>query len=193
MKLTRYLFITLLMLGIAQATTAKSVEKTAYIFGFAASFNDSTVYFTDIQEVKGAFMQEKTKFLVNRDEYSSQLHKYLENQGNKYMTCVTCYAFDRKDAQKKYDKMMKKYTVKAKNRFIIKEIKSPDFVYEGVTPDDDTEKIYDKKAVKEARKRAKMLAKEKKRAAKEQMRKEKRERMRPMGPPPTGGEPGERR
>ena len=31
------------------SASAKNEVKTAYIFGFASSFNDSTVYFTDVR------------------------------------------------------------------------------------------------------------------------------------------------
>ena len=40
----------------------KCVQKL-YAFGFAASFNDSTVYFTDIQEIDSAWVNEKNEFL----------------------------------------------------------------------------------------------------------------------------------
>ena len=35
-------------------TTAFAGNNKVYLYGFAASFNDSTVYFTDIQEVDSA-------------------------------------------------------------------------------------------------------------------------------------------
>ena len=59
------------------ATTVISAKRTAvdkvYMFGFAASFNDSTVYFTNVQTVDSAWMDTKTKFLLGRDNYSYQL------------------------------------------------------------------------------------------------------------------------
>jgi hypothetical protein len=113
----------------------RQVDKV-YIYGFAASFNDSTVYFTDIQEVRGAYMHTKSKFLVNRDEYSHQLRNYLKEKGYYQPTCITCYAYDRKKAQKGYDKLRRKYTVKAKNRFVVIDIKEQDFKYQPVTPDE---------------------------------------------------------
>ena len=50
-----------------------------YAFGFSASFNDSIVYFTDIQEIDSAWINEKTKFLISRDNYSYQLKNYFNN------------------------------------------------------------------------------------------------------------------
>ena len=48
------------------------------MFGFSASFNDSTVNFTDIQAVNAYVENNHTHFLVNRDEYSYQLRYYME-------------------------------------------------------------------------------------------------------------------
>ena len=52
-----------------------------YAFGFAASFNDSTVYFTEIHEVDSVWINEKNKFLLNRNDYSNQLKGYLDAKG----------------------------------------------------------------------------------------------------------------
>ena len=179
MKLIKYILIAVLTMGYASQVSAKSKPVKAYLFGFAASFNDSTVYFTGIQEVNGAYMQEKSKFLVNRDEYSHQLRNYLKAQGNNYPTCVTSYAYDLKHAQKEYDKMRKKYTVKAKNRFIVVDIKETEFKYEAVTPDNDDMDDADWKASRKAKK-AELKAARK--AAKD-----KKPKGGHMGPPPMGG------
>ena len=51
------------------------------MFGVATSFNDSTLYITEIQEISGAYIDSKTKFLVERDNYSYQLRDYLKGIG----------------------------------------------------------------------------------------------------------------
>ena len=51
------------------SASAKNEVKTAYIFGFASSFNDSTVYFTDVQKVDSAYFTRKNKFLISRENY----------------------------------------------------------------------------------------------------------------------------
>ena len=111
----------------------KCVQKL-YAFGFAASFNDSTVYFTDIQEIDSAWVNEKNEFLVGRDNYSFQLKNYLTNIGLEHRTCVISYAIKRKDIEKKYRKMKEKY-VKAGN-FIIKYIENKDFHFTAIKPDE---------------------------------------------------------
>ena len=50
--------------GFALQVSAKQKIEPRYLFGFAASFADSTVYFTDIQKVDSAWIDTKTKFLL---------------------------------------------------------------------------------------------------------------------------------
>ncbi len=100
----------LLMLSLNLSAKARIVNKV-YGFGFAASFNDSTVYFTDIQEIENVGVEERTDFLWGREHYSNQLKEYLTN--NKFertRTVVLVFAQNRKDIDKKYLKMKAKYT-----------------------------------------------------------------------------------
>ncbi len=106
----------------------------AYVFGFASSFNDSTVYFTEIQELDSVYIETKTKFLFSRENYSSQLREHLQQEGVKAPTCITCFALKKKDIEKKYARLRKKYTVNGK--FIVKEVKQPGFCYEAIRPDE---------------------------------------------------------
>lgn len=129
MNMKRYI---LTLITALFCLTGWSVEKPAhvYIFGFAASFNDSTVCFTDIQELDSAYIDSRTKFLYSRENYSYQLRDYLQQQNFNTPTCVTVFALSKKDIEKKYVNFRKKYTKDGK--FIIKEIKSPDFVYNAI-------------------------------------------------------------
>lgn len=86
-----------------------------YMFGIAASFNDSTVYFTDIQELENVWINDKGNFLINRSEYSYQLKNYLEAQGHSHRTCIVSYAFKRKDIEKKFHKTRNKYVKRGNN------------------------------------------------------------------------------
>ena len=75
-----------------------------YLAGVSASFADSLVFFTDIQFVDSAAVDEKD-MLVGRASYSYQLKDYLEQkQGEQNRTC--CMFFNRKKA--KLEKEMKK-------------------------------------------------------------------------------------
>ena len=96
------------------ANAAKNDPKTAYIFGFASSFNDSTVYITGVQKVDSAYFVGKANFLVSRDNYSFQLRDYLEQQGAGYRTCAVFYDLNQKKVEKKWMKLYSKYTRKPK-------------------------------------------------------------------------------
>ena len=85
-----------------------------YVYGFAATFNDSTVYFTNIEEIDTAWVDTKSKFLYSRDNYSYQFRDYLKSQGVAHPTCITGYATSRKEAEKKYTALKRRYTSKGK-------------------------------------------------------------------------------
>ena len=72
---------------------AATKQTKIYIFGVATSFNDSTLYITEIQEISGAYIDSKTKFLVERDNYSYQLRDYLKGLGEQTPTAThhICY------------------------------------------------------------------------------------------------------
>lgn len=128
--------VALMLLIALSATTgsARNVRKTVYLFGLAASFNDSTVYVTDVQRVDSAWVDSRTRFLFSRDAYSQQLRQFLTEKGEKDRTCITTFAFDEKEAIKKFDKLIGKYTNNKKANFDIRYLKSSDFAYEAVQP-----------------------------------------------------------
>lgn len=133
MKNYRYLGMAVLVAAFC-FTTVVSAKRTAvdkvYMFGFAASFNDSTVYFTDVQAVDSAWMDTKTKFLLGRENYSYQLRNYLtDNLNEKNRTCIVMFGLKKEKVEKKYLKLKKQYTVKANNKFIIKHLTSDDFKF----------------------------------------------------------------
>ena len=97
MKITKIAFASIALACFSSlSASAKNDAKTAYIFGFASSFNDSTVYFTDVQKVDSAYFTRKSKFLVSRENYSYQLRDYLEQQGAGKRTCIVMFDFDQK-------------------------------------------------------------------------------------------------
>ncbi len=115
MKITKIALASLALACISSlVVSAKNEVKTAYIFGFASSFNDSTVYFTSIQQLDSATFTGKSHFLVNRDNYSYQLRDYLEQKGEGNRTCIVMYDFDQKKAEKKWNKLYLRYTQKPK-------------------------------------------------------------------------------
>ena len=119
----------------ASFSMAESQCTKLYMYGFAASFNDSTVYLTDIQEVDSAWTDVKTGFLYSRDNYSYQLRDYLKKTGVPHPTCITVYAKTRKEAEKKYVAMKRRYTTKG--NYIVKYIESTDFGFYPIIPNED--------------------------------------------------------
>ena len=114
--------------------TAAQKETTLFVYGFAASFNDSTVYFTDVQQIDKAWADSKTGFLYSRDNYSYQLRENLQARGIQHPTCITVYGKTRKEVEKKYVNMKKRYTTNG--RYDVKYIPSNEFRFEPIEPDD---------------------------------------------------------
>ena len=115
-----------------------------YIFGFAASFNDSIVHFTDIQAVDSVWIDYKTKLMAGRENYSYQLRDFLSTKNMPHRTCIVFYNQDRKKIEKKYLKMKRIYTLGTKkvrkntkkgatiNSYDIRNITSEDFKFRSV-------------------------------------------------------------
>ncbi|MBR2359033.1 MAG: hypothetical protein IKJ42_09735 [Bacteroidaceae bacterium] len=83
--------------------------QTVYIFGIAASFGDTIVYITDIQEIQGTALVNKG-FLEGRNMYSYQLKSYLENGANlPNRTCTVFFSEKKSKLEKTYAKLKQKY------------------------------------------------------------------------------------
>lgn len=126
---------------LVTSVMAGNRQTKVFLFGFAASFNDSTVYFTDIQTLDGAWVSSKNNFLLNRDNYSYQLRDYLASQGEEHRTCMVSYAFSEKEILRKMEKLKSRYTSGLKNRkgghsYNIKQLSSSDFHFNLISNDD---------------------------------------------------------
>ena len=137
MKLQRIFIVAALLLGWAGGSCAKGYKPAkVYMFGFAASFNDSTIYMTNIQKVDAYLVNDRTHFLANREDYSYQLRSYLQNSGlESYPTCATLFAESERAAMKKYLKLRNRYE-KAKKKYVIKGVTESQFNYKTVEPDE---------------------------------------------------------
>lgn len=123
----RKLILTLVVALTALTASAVNKPEKVYMYGFAASFNDSTVYFTSLQEIDSVYIDSKTKFLYSRDNYSYQLRDYLSAHGAENYTCTTVFALNRKAAEKKYAKLRKRYTQGGK--YTVKNLSKTDFFF----------------------------------------------------------------
>ena len=135
----KYIVLTLLVC-VAMGAEAKTVKaRHMYIFGFAASFKDSVVYMTEIQDVQGAMYDKKTKFLLGRDSYSDQLKTYFkEKKQMSDRVCMVMFSTSKKKAEKKYLKLRKKYVgdKKRPSTYEVRYVTIQDFEFEPVGMDE---------------------------------------------------------
>lgn len=166
MKLQHFLFIAaLLVLGTAAEAKRISIPKV-YAFGVAASFTDSIVYFTDVQELSNAWVDSKSRFLQNRDTYSYQLRDYLAfKQQLPHRTCIVFYNENHDKLMKKYQKIKLLYTQPKTGRqqFDVRYINVADFQFQVI---DLTEEVAAEAANEQEYEEAKTKMKQQKKAEK---------------------------
>ena len=139
MKILKYILLSLLLTAaMPTEMQAKRMKMPKmFMFGFSASFQDSIIYMTDVQEIEGAWYDTKTKFLLGRQHYSYQLKDYLattKQQPNR--VCVVMFALTRKEAENKFIKLRKEYTVKAKGKYDVRYLTNTDFKFQPVDMSD---------------------------------------------------------
>lgn len=164
-----------LAIGGAEAKRSSQVEKV-YIFGMAASFTDTIVHFTPIEEIDSAWIDKKM-FLMGREQYSYQLRDYLAQQlSMSQRTCVVVFDKSRKKLEKKRARMLSLYTTPPKKgrSYDVRHIEQQDFRFRCVNMS----------ALVEERLQAEQEQKEAAKAPKKKDKKDKKER------PGKPGEPG---
>jgi len=135
MKLIKQLTLAIVLMAAgATNVQAQNIKVPhAYMFGFVASFNDSTVYFTNIQQVDSVWVTKKKKMLAGRNNYSYQLREFFAQKRNMpNRTCVVVANTNRKKVEKKYIKMKNKYLVKSKKPYDVRNIADSDFKFSAV-------------------------------------------------------------
>ena len=110
MKQLKIILLFALILTVSSIEAKPLKTNSVYIFGFSASFKDSVIYVTDIQNVQEAWIETKNEFLLGRDQYSYQLKTYLaDSLSQPDRVCLVIFALKKKKAEKMYLKLMKKY------------------------------------------------------------------------------------
>lgn len=138
MKQLRLLLVATAFLTMLTAipASAKHVQvPKMYMFGFAASFNDTIVHFTDIQEIDSTWRESKNKFLLGRERYSSQLRNFLKNEkAMPNRTCIVIYNTKRSKLEKEFLKMRKLYTKfkDGKQHFDVRYTEPGEFRFKGI-------------------------------------------------------------
>lgn len=109
--LTALCAVLMLIAASTEASARKQLVPRMYMFGLAASFADTIVHFTGIQQVENVWIESKNDFLLERDNYSTQLRTYLDHEEDMpHRTCIVFYSKKRDKLEKKYLKMMRLYT-----------------------------------------------------------------------------------
>ncbi len=151
MKFLRHLTLAAAILtasAYVQISAKNEVVPKAYMFGFVASFNDSIVYFTDIQEVDSVWLTSKKRMLAGRSNYSYQLREHFNTQLNMpHRTCIVISDVKRKNVEKKYLKMKKQYTVKHAGKYDVHFLPMSEFKFKSINIDngDEPEQVAPKK------------------------------------------------
>lgn len=127
MKYVRMFMALAVVLTLCSAFTMKSKDKPVYAFGIAASFNDSVVYYTDIQILDSVSLG-KGGMLPQRELYSYQLKNYVDYHKQKpNYTCMIYFDENKKKLQKEVDRVIAKYR---KSRMVLEEVPVADFKFE---------------------------------------------------------------
>jgi hypothetical protein len=120
------------------------------MFGFVASFNDSTVYFTDIQEMDNVWVTKKKDMIAGKSNYSYQLRDFFARERNlPNRTCVVIGSVKRKDVEKKYAKMKQQYIYNKKGTYDVRYLPESEFKFTPLDLSEESEPIKAEKPKKE--------------------------------------------
>lgn len=122
----RFFAAVVVLLVLCSAFTLKKGDtKVVYVFGVSASFTDTTVYYTPIQELDSVKLT-KEGFLPHRDLYSYQLKNYMEEKGVQRSSTSMVYFSDKKaKLEKEQAKLLDKY--KKNKRIAIRSLAVDEF------------------------------------------------------------------
>ena len=85
----------------------KKIQTEVYVFGVSLSFTDSVAYFTEIQHIDGAIIEDK--MLPNRHLYSYELKDYMSyEEGKPGRTSFIYFSDKRSKLEKKELKVRKR-------------------------------------------------------------------------------------
>ena len=132
MKIVKYLLLlcalcAFTLVNTQNAQAKKKPDGKVYMFGFSASFTDSLIYFTDIQAVDSAQIDQKTHFLLYRNLYAQQLQDYFAASMQPNRVCIVMYALTKEEAEKKFLKMRRIYTKKNQASYDIRYLTENEF------------------------------------------------------------------
>lgn len=109
-SLSHLLLLLLVAFAVCGNMNAKGKhDKTIYAIAFGTSFNDSTVYLTNVLPLTDGTINAKSKFLDNRAEYTNQFKQYLDSIYPTHHTCAIFYDKNKKRLDKHLIKLRRRY------------------------------------------------------------------------------------
>lgn len=103
------LFSLLLAVG---SLSAKDKEEVVYLFGVSYSYNDSTVYFTEIIPMEGIELESYSRILPNRQHYAYELKDYMNFKEGKPGRISSIYFSKKRTKLLKVENKVKKRVLK---------------------------------------------------------------------------------
>lgn len=89
------------LFSFATVVSAKNDNDVIYLFGVSFSFDDSIVYFTEIQPIEGVKLEKRSAILPDRQHYSYELKDYMNfKEGKPGRTSAIYFAKTRKKLEK---------------------------------------------------------------------------------------------
>jgi hypothetical protein len=95
--------------GDKKKESKKKIQTEVYVWGVSLSFSDSIVYFTEIQRVEGAIIEDK--LLPNRHLYAYELKDYMSYEENMPGRTSFIYFSDKRSKLEKKEQKVKKRLV----------------------------------------------------------------------------------
>lgn len=95
----------LVALCAALQVSARDRQQSIYMFAYGTSFNDSTIYLSNVEVVKNATLEQKTNFLNNRLSYSNAFKQFLDVKYSGIHTTAVFFNVKREKLEKMYLKI----------------------------------------------------------------------------------------
>lgn len=96
----------------------KDNDDVVYVWGASISFNDTIVYFTEIQPLEGVKLEKGTGFLPNRQFYSYELKDYMNFKEDMPGRTSVIFFSEKKSTLQKREAKIKKRLVEKEGKTV---------------------------------------------------------------------------
>ena len=112
-KISLILFLALFSTLSISAQNEKEQPEPVYIWGASVCFNDTVVYFTEIQQLDGVELEKGSDFLPNRQLYSYELKDYMSfKEDMPGRTSVILFSKKKQTLEKRVEKIKQRLVKK---------------------------------------------------------------------------------